>query len=61
MIYLPPFAIQGTHRLSDQQLNLEVKKYNQILHNLIENPVPVEEIKQHQFLNDWLSPINKEL
>jgi glutathione-regulated potassium-efflux system ancillary protein KefG len=55
MIYLPPFAIQGTHRLSEEQLLHQAAQYNVLLKRALETDLNINEINQHAFLNDWLT------
>lgn len=54
MIYLPPFAVHGTHRLSRDDVEVQAQQYGQILNKLINNEFKINEIQNHQYLNDWL-------
>lgn len=52
--YLPPFAVQGTHRLAPAELANYAKSYAELLKRL-QAGVPLEEINKYEFMNDWLS------
>lgn len=54
MIYLPPFAVQGTHLLSVEALQFHVKMYHTLLEKLVKNKFDIEQLKKVEFLNDWL-------
>jgi len=54
MIYLPPFAVQGTHLLTEGALKLHVKMYQKLLERLIKGDFDIDELKKVEFLNDWL-------
>ena len=51
MTYLPPFAIMGVHRLSEEELKIYAEKYVALLDLLIDD-VPFEVKKGCDFLND---------
>jgi len=55
MEYLPPFAVQGTHRLSDQGLEEFGMRYREVLERLLINDYDPGELHAHEFLNDWLA------
>ncbi|MBX9851836.1 MAG: NAD(P)H-dependent oxidoreductase [Cytophagaceae bacterium] len=52
MIYLPPFAVQGTHRLTDEQLDNYEKQYSILLNKLSEENFDTHKISGILFLND---------
>jgi len=54
MNYLPPFAINGTHRLAKDEVETCARQYGLILEKLVNDDFEVEEIKKFQYLNDWL-------
>lgn len=54
MRYLPPFAVQGTHRLSEEALADAGKLYKLLLNTLQHQLPSDEELSPHSFLNDWL-------
>jgi glutathione-regulated potassium-efflux system ancillary protein KefG len=51
MQYLPPFAVQGTHRLSDEHLQLAVEQYEQLLHMVLNDQLDIEKIAGLTFMN----------
>ncbi|HSF45509.1 MAG TPA: NAD(P)H-dependent oxidoreductase [Chitinophagaceae bacterium] len=59
MHYLPPFAVQGTHRLSNEKLNAYADQYAQLLELLVNDGIDLEAAKNAVFLNDILAPINQ--
>jgi len=54
MDYWPPFAVQGTHRLSDEQLREQAFAYRLLLEQLLEGKVNPAELHTYDFLNDWM-------
>jgi len=54
MIYLPPFAVQGTHLLTKEALKYHVTMYHTLLEELIKGEFDIDELKKVEFLNDWL-------
>lgn len=54
MNYLPPFAVQGTHRLSLEQLEMAGKSYAKLIEILIKDDFDAKELQKYEFLNDWL-------
>ena len=54
MEYLPPFAVHGTHRLSDSDLELHAVQYEQLLLALTYNRISEEEYKKVTYLNDLI-------
>ena len=54
MIYLPPFAVHGTHLLTDKQLADHVALYHKLLGRLTTGDIPLESICRYEYLNDWL-------
>lgn len=59
MTWLPPFAVQGTYRLTDNMLMDYANQYVKVLRELAQSP-PLETIKQHEFLNDWVASLKQE-
>lgn len=58
MTWLPPFAVQGTYRLTDDMLADYGKQYLQALLRLAQSP-PVKSVRCYDFLNDWIDAVNK--
>jgi len=54
MIYLPPFAVQGTYLLTAEALKSHVTMYHTLLERLAKGDFDVEAFKKVEFLNDWL-------
>jgi glutathione-regulated potassium-efflux system ancillary protein KefG len=60
MIYLPPFAVQGTHQLNDQQIQTCSEQYTHLLQKLINGDFDLDKILSHQFINDAFNePLQK--
>ena len=57
MTYLPPFAVQGTHRLSLDRLKESASDYHDVLSKLASGDFDPEEIMSHQFMNDWITQL----
>ena len=56
MIYLPPFAVQGTHLLTAETLQHHVELYSALLDRLVRSDFDIAAMKKVEFLNDWLLP-----
>ncbi len=54
MIYLPPFAVQGTHLLTESQLAYHASLYRTLLERLSRGDFCIDAMKRFAFLNDWL-------
>ena len=55
MNYLPPFAVQGTYRLTDVELSGYATDYAFLLQQLSAGPDSYEEMEKFDFLNDWIA------
>jgi glutathione-regulated potassium-efflux system ancillary protein KefG len=53
MIYLPPFAIHGTHRMTEDELVKSSFQYREILLQLIKGEFSLESIIKYKYLNEW--------
>ncbi len=53
MIYLPPFAVQGTYLLTEEQLARHASLYHSLLRRLSRGDYNLESLKQLSLLNDW--------
>ncbi|MBJ2175175.1 NAD(P)H-dependent oxidoreductase [Aureibaculum sp. A20] len=51
MKYLPPFAVMGTHKLNDEDLQIYANQYSKLI-GLLQNTVERSDIKDTLFLND---------
>jgi glutathione-regulated potassium-efflux system ancillary protein KefG len=54
MIYLPPFAVQGTYLLTAEDLKSHVTMYHTLLERLTKGDFDIEALKKAVFLNDWI-------
>ena len=59
MIYLPPFVMQGTHRLTDQSLVDQTTQYRLLLEKLLAGDFDVEQALKLTSLNQLLESINQ--
>lgn len=55
MNYLPPFTVQGTYRLTDEELARQAGDYGFLLLQLAAGAYDREEMEQFDFLNDWIA------
>jgi glutathione-regulated potassium-efflux system ancillary protein KefG len=55
MTYLPPFAVQGTYRLQDADLQTAAGLYRKLLQRLAQGAFNSEEIRHFELLNDWIA------
>jgi glutathione-regulated potassium-efflux system ancillary protein KefG len=55
MTYLPPFAVQGTHLLSEVELETHAAQYRTLLERLIRGDFSTDSMMRFPFLNDWLA------
>jgi glutathione-regulated potassium-efflux system ancillary protein KefG len=55
MIYLPPFAVHGTHLLKAQDLEDYARLYRSLLEKLIKGEFNIEFMQKFPYLNDWLA------
>lgn len=55
MIYLPPYLIQGTHRLTEKEIDDYASIYIQLLKDLSEDKFKTDELIQFQTINDFLT------
>ena len=54
MIYLPPFAVQGTYLLTEAQLAHHASLYHALLKGLSRGDYNLESMRRLSLLNDWL-------
>jgi len=54
MIYLPPFAVQGTHSIQTEQIEQYREKYHLLLELLRDDKIDIEKAKKLDYLNDYL-------
>jgi glutathione-regulated potassium-efflux system ancillary protein KefG len=54
MTWLPPFAIHGTHRISNEEKIETAKQYGILLDMLVKGNFSADEILKYEYMNDWL-------
>jgi glutathione-regulated potassium-efflux system ancillary protein KefG len=54
MIFLPPFAVQGTHSIKPDEIENYKEKYHLLLKSLRDDKIDIEKAKQLDYLNDYL-------
>jgi glutathione-regulated potassium-efflux system ancillary protein KefG len=54
MIYLPPFAIHGTHIISNADLTSMSGLYEKLLQRMLNGEFEIQEIVKFPYLNDWI-------
>lgn len=52
MVYLPPFLVQGTHRLTDEQLAQYAKQYVVLLTKMVQGDFDTMSLRGIPFLNE---------
>lgn len=55
MIYLPPFALHGTHRVTKEGSMETAGHYRRLLEVLHQGDFSVEEVLSYSYLNDWIA------
>jgi len=55
MVWLPPYVIHGTHRISESERKNHVMLYGKILTRLSEGDFNPDELKNYQYINDWIT------
>ncbi|MRR17371.1 MAG: NAD(P)H oxidoreductase [Deltaproteobacteria bacterium] len=55
MVYLPPFVVHGTGRLTPKELAGQVILYRQLLERLTAGELDIETVRHYDYLNDWLT------
>jgi glutathione-regulated potassium-efflux system ancillary protein KefG len=58
MNYLPPFAIQGTHRLNNESLEEQSQQYKTVLNKLLFDDFDFNEVEKLDLLNDIFKTVN---
>lgn len=55
MKYLPPFTIQGTHKLTKEDLSVKVNEYKKVLQTLTTINLSQVNFQSYSTLNEWIS------
>ncbi|MBK7711657.1 MAG: NAD(P)H-dependent oxidoreductase [Bacteroidales bacterium] len=61
MTWLPPFAMHGTHRISEDEKLQNADQYRLLLERLVKGEFSAEEILKYEYLNDWLDNIKTKI
>jgi glutathione-regulated potassium-efflux system ancillary protein KefG len=61
MIWLPPFAVHGTHRISDEEKTLVARQYGLLLERIVNGDFSVNEINKYTYMNDWLASLTAKI
>jgi glutathione-regulated potassium-efflux system ancillary protein KefG len=59
MIYLPPFAVHGTHVIIKDDLGKIAIQYQKMLERLVAADFSPEEVKKFAYMNDWLGSLTE--
>ncbi len=52
MIFLPPFMVQGTHKLTNDDLEVYAEQYDVLLQKLLEGNLNYEQLQSLEVIND---------
>jgi len=61
MTWLPPFAMHGTHRISNEEKIQTARQYGILLDKLVTGDFSAEEIKKYSYLNDWVAKVTAKI
>jgi len=61
MIYLPPFAVHGTHRITSEEQLHTIKLYRTMLDILHSGDFSYTEIAKYAYMNDWISSVTNNI
>lgn len=61
MIWLPPFAVHGTHRISNEEKTRVSGQYGTLLETMVKGDFSVNEILKYEYMNDWLASITAKI
>jgi glutathione-regulated potassium-efflux system ancillary protein KefG len=59
MIYLPPYVIHGTHSITAESTEQHRQELRLILKELQQNNLTFEQLRQHDYFNDYFQKIQK--
>jgi glutathione-regulated potassium-efflux system ancillary protein KefG len=59
MVYLPPFAVQGTYLLNRDELLSCGTRYRRLLDRLSQGIDATAEICSRAFIDEWISSVEK--
>jgi glutathione-regulated potassium-efflux system ancillary protein KefG len=58
MRYLPPFVVQGTHRLSHEKLVQHANLYGKLLQLILDDAIDFDAAGKAEFMNQIIEPVN---
>jgi glutathione-regulated potassium-efflux system ancillary protein KefG len=61
MIWLPPFTMHGTHRISHEEKTRTAQHYGILLEMLVSGKFSVNEIKKYTYMNEWIASVTAEI
>ena len=59
MIYLPPYVIHGTHSITAESIEQHRQELRLILKELQQNNLTNEQLREHDYFNDYFQKIQK--
>jgi glutathione-regulated potassium-efflux system ancillary protein KefG len=57
MIYLPPYLIQGTHKLTGTEIETNAVEYHQYLSDLSQERIDFNDLNKYETTNDYLEKL----
>ena len=57
MIYLPPYLIQGTHKLTGNEIETYASEYHQFLSDLTRAKIDLNDLLKYETTNDYLGKL----
>ena len=57
MDYLPPYLIQGTHRMTTEDIEQAALRYERLLAALHDDRVAYDDVRAHDTMNAALAPL----
>ena len=61
MTWLPPFAVHGTHRISNEEKFLAAQQYGILLERMVRGDFSVNEINKYDYMNNWVASITAKI
>jgi len=61
MKWLPPFAVHGTHRISDEEKIHVASQYSILLERMVNGNFSIDEIDRYAYMNDWVTSITTKI
>ena len=54
MIYLPPFVVHGTHRLTEPEMHRYASQYKSLLTMLTTDQIDIEDARGREYMNEFI-------